>query len=536
MMETNRVVCQMKPYIQPFERILALQELEMVSGGTPQLQCQLAPTLVRYEVSSCTPSSVLLGRLAYWESVADPSPRWTRQLLREATTALARNGHAPADLPGCLPFHPQSVPTPNRRCLRYGPHGLHDYRGKYFPQLVRALLNISNVQEGSLVLDPMCGSGTTLVEAALMGCRSVGLDLNPLSVFISQVKCDSLQLAPHELLADYECLVNAISLGRPAYGDRIRWAWLLSLPAADQAYLTRWFPDHVLAELDLIVSCITKCPNHGSRNIFMVTLSDCLRSVSFQKPDDLRIRRSQELVRPRQAISDFMSRLLSNVKHLSAFLLQEQDFDSPTARVIEGDARLLETMIAEPADVVVTSPPYATALPYLDTDRLSLSYLRLLTRTDHRARDYRMIGNREITDKMRLQLWKDFQTDGDEMPNEVKRTVHRLQALYGNGTVGFRRRNLPSLVARYFQDMNLVLAGAFKRLRRGGQAFIVIGDNHTVADGTRIDIKTSELLTVLAQRAGFEVVQLISMEMLPPRDIFSNNSVATEHIIHLARP
>ena len=52
-------------------------------------------------------------------------------------------------------------------------------------------------------------------------------------------------------------------------------------------------------------------------------------------------------------------------------------------------------------DAIINVPPYATALPYLDTDRLSLCYLGLLSRPEHRQRDQDMIGNREISEGQR---------------------------------------------------------------------------------------------------------------------------------------
>ena len=97
---------------------------------------------------------------------------------------------------------PAPAPTrlPNKRCLRDAIHGLHEYRGKFFPQLVRALMNVARLPENAVVLDPMCGSGTTLVEARLSGRRCFGIDMNPPSVFVSDVKCEALALRPSALV------------------------------------------------------------------------------------------------------------------------------------------------------------------------------------------------------------------------------------------------------------------------------------------------------------------------------------------------
>ena len=76
----------------------------------------------------------------------------------------------------------------------YATHGLFPYRGKFHPQMIKALMNILGIKEGETVLDPMCGSGTVNVEAALIGVNSIGIDKNPFASFMSKVKLESLSL------------------------------------------------------------------------------------------------------------------------------------------------------------------------------------------------------------------------------------------------------------------------------------------------------------------------------------------------------
>src|SRR2546423_2394473 len=136
------VRCYMKPYIQPFERGLALAELASLSGADPQPASEKDHKDGEYLVNSTLPAQQLAHRLAYWESVSADQPLLTDQVLREATVNVARNGVPFEEIEERVRLKlPQSLP--NRRSLRYGPHGLHEYRGKFFPQLVRALINVS---------------------------------------------------------------------------------------------------------------------------------------------------------------------------------------------------------------------------------------------------------------------------------------------------------------------------------------------------------------------------------------------------------
>src|SRR5437868_4039724 len=69
-----------------------------------------------------------------------------------------------------------------------GPHGIHPYPAKFIPQIPRALIELYHPGDNSPVLDPFCGSGTTLVEACAAKIPSVGIDLNPLATLVAKVK------------------------------------------------------------------------------------------------------------------------------------------------------------------------------------------------------------------------------------------------------------------------------------------------------------------------------------------------------------
>ena len=72
-------------------------------------------------------------------------------------------------------------------------HRLHPYLGKFIPQLVEVFLK-KFFKHGQMVLDPFFGSGTTLIEANLLGLHSVGIELSEFSHLIAKVKTKKLYL------------------------------------------------------------------------------------------------------------------------------------------------------------------------------------------------------------------------------------------------------------------------------------------------------------------------------------------------------
>lgn len=532
-MNTLRV--RIKPYIQPFERVLALRELRVLSASEPRHLGLLEETSTEFEVASAQSSSELAARLSYWEAVEYASASTlTTQILRESTVNVSRNDFSVDAMHRQPPFTGQ-VSLPNRRCLRYGTHGIHEYRGKFFPQLVRSLINIAATPSGAIIADPMSGSGTTIVEAVLANCQGMGLDMNPLSVFVGTTKAKLLSADVTLLVGCYEQIrkeltSTSIRKKRPvSYFD--------SLHKSDREYLSSWFSPDVLSSLDDISVSIQRARDGCAQDLMRVSLSNILRRVSWQKDDDLRVRkdvRSSIEINPKY---EFLKELDRSIRAITAFLVQNGRVKNSRFTMVEGDARSCSSRWgANSLDLVITSPPYATALPYLDTDRLSLCYLGLLQRPEHRDRDKQMIGNREVSERLRREYWERFENSSGSLPRSVSDLIRKIELLNSANKVGFRRRNLPALLANYFFDMTEVINGIRDALKPGRYAFLVVGDNHTFAGGQRVEIRTSQLLQDLARSVGFNVAESLSMDMLVSRNIFKKNAVVSEEILAFRKP
>ncbi|MDR1618051.1 MAG: hypothetical protein LBS06_03255 [Treponema sp.] len=530
----NKMRLKMKSYIQPFERILAIRELQTLCNKNLMDENDFDNNNVTI-IESNINAQELINRLSYWETVEHGSNiTATKQSLRESTVSFLKNGITFEDIQKKLPFK-HDIPFPSRRCLRYGPHGIHEYRGKFFPQLVRSLINISGTKPGELVGDPMCGSGTTAVEALLSGYNTVGMDMNPLSVYIGKVKCQLLGSDPEKIALSYERISKCLE--RITGRRRNRLDYFESLQKTDQDYLKRWFSEKVLGELDEIIGLINSVDYKAAKDLMRISFSNILRAVSWQKKDDLRVRkeiRSDIEINPK---IEFLKELDRSVKAVIVFLYQNGKTRNNFFKIIEYDAKQCVSAWGEKTvDVIISSPPYATALPYLDTDRLSLSYLNFLPRNQQHLRNQNMIGNREVSEALRCRYWEQYTNRKAEFPSSVQNLIENIEILNSSVRVGFRRRNLPALLAKYFFDMKEVINSMYQTLKPGRFAYLVVGNNHTTAGDQRIDIMTSNLLEDIAMAEGFKIEKSISMEVLVSRDIFRNNAMSSESILVFRRP
>ena len=88
-----------------------------------------------------------------------------------------------------------------------GLHSIHPYPARFVPHIPRYLIQLFQPVVSGPVLDPFCGSGTTLVECQAKGIASFGIDLNPIAALISKVKTDP----PHQKISPTATRLAAIA-------------------------------------------------------------------------------------------------------------------------------------------------------------------------------------------------------------------------------------------------------------------------------------------------------------------------------------
>jgi hypothetical protein len=530
----------------PYERILAAQELSVLSGYEAAWK---GDALI---LSVPRPLPVeLLRRLAFTSSIEAPSGVLpTDAHLLEQSALYLRNGNC-----GKL----QNGERSSRKESSYLTHGLHKYKGKFYPQLCRSLINIAGIEAQDLVLDPFMGSGTTLVECAISGIDSLGFDLNPLAHLVASAKLELLRtpierlfrsLKRFEMTLAAQCREIGLSWGgygspEPA-GNGSFLATILAeecgLPEATDE-IRRWFPCAVSQKLVAILRSLKRVESAPFRRLVQVCLSDQIRSVSQQDPRDLRIRRRAEEITDAPVLSLLSEKLLKELEKLKAGIAVLGAQVEGIARTELRDARTLERrdhpiLSQRRVDAIVTSPPYANALPYIDTDRLSLLVLGLLSTRARNQVQKQIIGNREIQDRDRRALETEMEGTGGlrSFPTGVATQIRRILSENRRHPVGFRRRNVPALLYQYFRDMRTVMAKLHGVVRSGGRAFVVLGDSSThLGSGEEVTIKTTKHVAELAEQGGWKAVEAWPITVTVEDLAHVRNAITENKILVLER-
>ena len=225
-------------------------------------------------------------------------------------------------------------------------HGLHPYPAKFIPQIPRTLIQHLHPGDGSRVLDPFCGSGTTLVEAALAGVAAVGIDVHPLGCLMSKVKVTPLPSGA--LTAAAQAVVGRAGLVdcRPPVIPR----------------LDHWFRPEVRTALARLVRAIDGEPDLDLRDALRVALSSIIVRVSNQE-SDTRYAAVEKNLNGATVPSLFLKAAESADAAIGG--TWGSLFPPPPIQILNRDVLdVAPADIIGPVSLVVTSPPYPNAYEY----------------------------------------------------------------------------------------------------------------------------------------------------------------------------
>lgn len=222
-------------------------------------------------------------------------------------------------------------------------HSIHPYPAKFIPEIPRTLISSLPIPPNSIILDPFCGSGVTLVESQKLGIESVGVDLNPIACLLSKVKIEKL---PSEFLS----IVNEIVNNCATYKG------IITIPEIPN--LDHWFKKEIQEGLAIILSEINKTKNESILNALKYCLSSIIVRVSNQDSDT-----RYAAVENRWQKDDVF-----NLFRLSAEKLwnaKNQNIVQVASKVINKNSLLLKKKdFSKKIGLVITSPPYPNAYEY----------------------------------------------------------------------------------------------------------------------------------------------------------------------------
>ena len=363
-------------------------------------------------------------------------------------------------------------------------HGIHKFAGKFIPNLPRYIFREVLPQDARrVVFDPFCGSGTTLVEAALEGKPFLGLDIDPLSVLISTAKTQSLS---NDEMTTVEEFWRGHDFDIPHFEV---------VPKVPN--LLHWFTERATAELSSIKYRCQLLPPR-LRLFSLVVFSSIIRRVSNADDQTQKTYVSHTLPKnpplPSHLFPIFLRRAIDGMREYSSLLGSD-----PKGSVRQGDA--VTDIEALHFDDVITSPPYIDSIDYVYNQMLEYFWLLeefgLQSYDDYRAMRKRPMG---------------FRTHGESMRNgffrtrlrETERQFERICSAIGNQSAK-EELAVRSFFFDYGQHVDRVRA---KQPRDG--VYVSIVGNSLIRGVT---VPTVDLIERIHCNAGYELIHRWSYEI-----------------------
>jgi site-specific DNA-methyltransferase (cytosine-N4-specific) len=374
----------------------------------------------------------------------------------------------------------------------YLTHNFHPFPGKFIPQIPNFFIRQLS-HEGDVVLDPFCGSGTTLVETKLLGRHSVGVDIHPLGVFMSKVKTTKIAEEELDKIPVFMKLIEK-RLDR-FYAEHHKESTLLGY--LDKPFLREdfsyvipefpnrdhWFQKHVLHELAIIkTSIIQEAFNDDFKDFLLLAFSSVIVPVSNQD-SETRYAAIKKQIPPKHAFSLFKNKLLDMSERMTEFNVRASDCKT---EVHFDDCRKMDLLSENSADLIVTSPPYPNTYDYYLYHKWRMFWLQM---NWERAK-FNEIGSR------------------------------------------LRHSSQKENIEYYINDMTRCFEHFGRILKPERPFVIVVGDSII----RREFLKADEIIDGLAEKTGFKVIDEVQYNLSYASKSFNpafRNKTKQEHIILL---
>lgn len=349
-----------------------------------------------------------------------------------------------------------------------------------FPARMASSIAWRNIPEGAKqlrVLDPMAGSGTTLVVARAKGHKAIGFDRDPLAVLIAQAWCSQVNKNAARFAAEKVCNRAKSVWRRVPLSD----AYPIGADKETQGFVRFWFDQTNRRQLAALSKAISRLRDQRSRLILWCALSKLIVTKKIGVSLAMDVSHSRPHRSYKKAPIRPLDKFVSTVEAILKLTPFEKGVALPSIRIKEADARRLPVQ-ANTIDLVVTSPPYLNAIDYLRGHKLSLVWMA-----------YKVSELREVrATNIGAEVSKSLKQENLLMDKVLRQTAD-VSSLTGR---------VKGWLTSYIHDMDAVLSEISRVLVPKGRAVFVVGDSTVY--GTYI--RNSRAIARLAEIHGLKVI------------------------------
>lgn len=350
----------------------------------------------------------------------------------------------------------------------------HGYKHSFSKDLVDNLINEFELSEGSWVLDPYVGSGTTLLACKEKRIKGIGYDISPFAVFLTNTKLDNYNKT--ELIKSLQNILKKTTSGNSNNNYD-----LPDIPLIKKAYRKELWNEILCIRRQILKLKVDK-----NRNFFLLALFSILESVSNTTKSGGFLRITKREIRKGTVKKRFEEAALSMIGDLEVEALRKNK-SNLIARV--GDARKLRTKRIYNA--IITSPPYLNRHDY--TRIYSLELILNFVKDNEQLKKLRY-----ETLRSHVEARKKYDSNGYMQPTKLTRIIKMIEK---NGT---NNGQVTAMISGYFEDMYLCLIEMKRVLETKGKIALVVSNVRF----SGVNIPVDEILGNIGEDVGLKLKEI----------------------------
>ncbi len=363
-------------------------------------------------------------------------------------------------------------------------HKWFRYREGFSGNLIKELIKDSGASKNDVIVDPFSGSGTTPVVAVLEGYHGLGIDVNPLSAFIANVKMQ--QYTQEELKL---CRKSLNQLPVLSSSDTLRY---------DD--IKKYFTTSNFEDLSAIKEFIDRIENPSVKSIMMTAFLCIIESCSNRRRDGNGLKTViTKISDVKTAFIKKTIEILDDLETTSCKLIGE-------GKCIADSASNLFTIFNQHIEsenrkigAIIFSPPYPNSFDYFESYKLELVFGDFASSIKG-INDYRKQAVRSF-----ISVKEQIESDKyiNLIAEEIEKAIPEKEAETGKKDT--RTRKVPNMIKGYFTDMHEIIKQCGLCLEKGKKTYIVVDQSAYVG----VIVPTDLLLAYLAEKEGFRVANII---------------------------
>jgi DNA modification methylase len=366
-------------------------------------------------------------------------------------------------------------------------HSIHNYPAMLHYLMVKDLIT-KYTNRNSLVYDPFCGSGVSIVEALYQGRKVYGTDINPLGLLIADVR--SSDYDEKDLMKTFKRMEKAFPKINP------------DIPLIKN--IDFWFKDYIIKDLGKIRNFITSIDDIKIKEFFLCVFSDTVRKVSNNRNNEFKRFRLRDITEHNPNVLETFENIFG--KYLKAVI--SNPINNSNYKLFLHDVRK-PLPFNKKVDFVITSPPYGdskTTVAYGQFSSFSLEWIKGLN----------PFGDADLT-LDRLCLGGDKIKEECELPSKVLyETLKKIE-----------NPDRAKDVYRFFYDLFLSCRQIFDKLNKQAKVCFVVGNRKVSGIDIPMDIVTADFFESLGLSLREILVREISNKRMPSINSPTNVSGVT---------